>query len=111
MDSISVDAKAVAEGRAPDIDLRPGDRLVIPQQEELRQNYRVVIEGAVLQPGNYPITVGGTRLSQAIKAAGGLLPGANLKAASLVRFRFGEQADAQTIEGEQLLSRRTSISG
>jgi polysaccharide export outer membrane protein len=110
MDSVGVDARAIAEGRAPDIALRPGDRLVIPQREELRQNYRVVIDGAVLRPGSYPITIGGTRLSQAIRAAGGLLPGANLRAASLVRLRLGEERDPQTIGEEQLLSRRTSIS-
>jgi protein involved in polysaccharide export with SLBB domain len=109
MDSIKVDARAIFEGRSPDIALRPGDRLLIPQREELRQNYRVVIEGAVIQPGSYPITIGGTRLSDAVKAAGGLLPGANLKAATLVRYRLGEGLNPQAILNEELLSRRTSV--
>jgi len=110
MDSVKVDAKAIFEGRAPDIALRPGDRLLIEQREDLRQNYRVIIEGAVVQPGSYPITIGGTRLTEAIKAAGGLLQGANLKAATLVRYRLGEGLDPAAIQNEELLSRRTSVS-
>ena len=110
MDSVHVDARAVLEGRAPDIALRPGDRLMVPQREELRQNYRVTIDGAVVKPGSYPITIGGTHLSAAIAAAGGLLPGANLRAATLVRYRLGEGLNPETIQQEQLLSRRTSVS-
>jgi protein involved in polysaccharide export with SLBB domain len=70
----------------------------------------VVIEGAVVKPGSYPITIGGTHVTEAVKAAGGLLPGANLKAATLVRYRLGDEENPAAIQDEQLLSRRTSIS-
>jgi protein involved in polysaccharide export with SLBB domain len=112
MDTVEVDARKVFDGQIPDMALRPGDRLIIPQREELRQNYRLRIDGAVVQPGIYPITLGGTHLLEAIRSAGGLLPGANLKAATLIRggLRGDVDADADAIQNEQLLSRRSGVS-
>lgn len=110
MDTLHVDARAIAEGSGKDIALRPGDRLVIPRQPEMRQNYRVRVEGAVARPGTYPITLANTRLSEAIRNAGGILKGANLKGATLLRFRLEAHPDQEAMSNEQLLSKRTSLS-
>ena len=109
MDTLFVDARAIVEHKIPDIALQPGDRLIIPQRQELRQNYRVSIGGAVERPGDYPITQGTTRLSDVIRKAGGFLPGANLRAATITRVRIHEETTPAEIENEQLLSRRASI--
>jgi protein involved in polysaccharide export with SLBB domain len=109
MDTLLVDARAIAEHTIPDMALQPGDRLIIPQRQELRQNYRVTVEGAVARPGEYPITRGITRLSEVIRQAGGFLPGANLRAATLTRTRYHEASTRDELEQEQLLSRRASI--
>jgi polysaccharide biosynthesis/export protein len=85
MDTIRVNARAVAEGRVPDVALRPGDRLVIPEINDPRQNFRVVIEGEVNRPGIYPTASAGSRLSDIIRLAGGFTKYANLRAAYLDR--------------------------
>jgi protein involved in polysaccharide export with SLBB domain len=110
MDTLFVDARAIGEHRAPDVALRPGDRLIIPGKQEFRQNYRVRVDGAVAHPGDYPITRSTTRLSEVVRGAGGLLSGANLRAATITRMRYHEDSDPEAIRQEQLLSRRASIS-
>ena len=110
MDTLRIDARAIAEGKAKDIALQPGDRLVIPQRPEMRQNYRVHIDGAVRWPGTYPITLGSTRLSEAIRNAGGLTTLANLKGASLLRYPLPDAPSSDMLLTEQLLSRRTALS-
>ena len=80
-----VDLQAIAEGRAPNIRLQSGDRVIVPTRVDLRQDYRVVVTGQVMNPGTYPITRNTTRLSEAICMAGGFTANASLQEAELVR--------------------------
>lgn len=109
MDTVSVNVRAVADGRAPDNALRPGDRLVIPGERDPREGNAVLIEGEVLRPGAYPITRNTTTLSEVIRAAGGFTGDAYLQGATLLRSRVGDPELPQAIERERLLSARTSI--
>ncbi len=110
MDTLLVNARGIVEHTIPDMALQPGDRLIIPQLQELRQNYRVRVDGAVARPGEYPITRGATKVSDVIRNAGGLLPSANLRAATMTRMRIHEESTLGEIEREQLLSMRSSLS-
>lgn len=108
MDSTVIDAKAVMEGRAPNIALAPGDRVFIPERREDRANYFAAVEGEVVQPGHYPITRNSTRLSELIRNAGGFTKAAFLRGAVLVRVGDSETEMEHKIEEEQLLSMRSS---
>jgi protein involved in polysaccharide export with SLBB domain len=108
MDTTIVDLPAILEGRAPDIALRAGDRLVVPQPRDEREGNAVRLEGEVATPGTYPITRTETRLSEIIAMAGGVTPRANLTAATILRARVVDQR-AEDLEAERLLSLRTSL--
>jgi protein involved in polysaccharide export with SLBB domain len=72
-------------GSLQNLPLEPGDRILVKEKFDLRQDYRVYIEGEVRFPGIYPITKGQTRLSQAIREAGGFTEFASLQSAELLR--------------------------
>lgn len=110
MDTVRVDARAVAEGRAPDIALRPGDRLVIPRVNDVRKNYRVFVQGEVLRPGDYPVTMRSTRLSEVLRYAGGFTEEANLKGATLIRMGAFKDRLPENVILENLRTRRANIS-
>lgn len=80
-----IDLDAIAAGRAPNIALESGDRVIVPARVDLRQDFRVVVGGQVRNPGTYPITRNATRLSEAIRMAGGFTENASLQEAELVR--------------------------
>lgn len=82
---ISVPLREIIAGKVPDIPLHRGDRISVPEKEQLRQNYSVVVRGEVRSPGQYPITKGSTRLSEAIKKAGGFTQYAYLRGAEVIR--------------------------
>jgi protein involved in polysaccharide export with SLBB domain len=66
------------------ISLVPGDRIVVKEQPDIREDYHVLVEGEVRYPSTYPITKGTTKLSQVIAWAGGFTEYASLNAAQLV---------------------------
>lgn len=109
MESLRVDLSRVVPGGAEDVFLRPGDRLVVPQRAELRQNYLVAVEGAVQFPGRYPITRGTTRLSDVVRAAGGFTPDAFLRGASVTRSAITVLESPAQLELEQLRSLRGGL--
>jgi protein involved in polysaccharide export with SLBB domain len=86
MDTVRVDVAAILEGRAPDLALQPGDRLVVPEQPETRAGDFVTVEGAVGRPGRYPITSERTTLRDLLRLCGGFSDDANPLAATLVRM-------------------------
>jgi protein involved in polysaccharide export with SLBB domain len=107
MDTIRIDLRPLAGGKAVSFALRPGDRLVVPEDRELRLGSVVRIGGAVVSPGMYPITSTSTKLSEVVRAAGGITPEANLRASSLLRVHETKDiAAASEIERERLLSLR-----
>jgi protein involved in polysaccharide export with SLBB domain len=67
------------------VKLQPGDRIIIPEREDLREDYHVTISSEVLFPGVYPITREQTKLSAIIHKAGGPTQFASLKSAMLYR--------------------------
>ncbi|HTP12486.1 MAG TPA: SLBB domain-containing protein, partial [Bacteroidota bacterium] len=72
-------------GRAPNIALEPGDRIVVHEKYDARGDYRVTVEGEVVYPGTYAITRDRTKLTQVIRDAGGFTEYAALKAAQITR--------------------------
>ena len=95
----------IVAGKVSDRLLEPGDRFVVPARTDLRQDYRVYIGGEVRNPGTYPITRDRTRLSEAVRLAGGFTEFASLKTSQLVR-RSISPAD---VELETLESARGGV--
>jgi len=64
--------------------LVPGDRIVVKELPDIREDYHVFVEGEVRYPGTYPIIKGNTKLSQVIAWAGGFTEYASLNAAQII---------------------------
>ncbi len=62
---ISIDLDRVKKGEIPDIDLKPGDLLHVPEQEA-----KIYVEGEVRQPGVFDYRPGMTALGACIMAGG-----------------------------------------
>ncbi len=71
---ISIDLAGILSGKAPDVSLMRGDRLLVRNREVRRKDAQVTIGGEVAFPGVYPISLGSTKLSHIIRLAGGLTP-------------------------------------
>jgi Periplasmic protein involved in polysaccharide export len=67
------------------VKLQPGDRIIVSEREDLREDFHVTISGEVRFPGVYPITREQTKLSAVIHKAGGTTQYASLKSAMLYR--------------------------
>lgn len=78
---ISVDAGS----RDLDMPLRDGDLLYVTYDPERRDIHQVSLVGHVVRAGEYPITVGKTRLSDVIESAGGFRAGAATSTIRLIR--------------------------
>ena len=81
----ALDAGAILSGIAPDVSMRPGDRIVVRGKPDMRADYRVKIAGEVLFPGTYPITRSASRLSDVVQAAGGFTQFASLGSSVVLR--------------------------
>jgi protein involved in polysaccharide export with SLBB domain len=107
MDTMRIDAVAIAERRSADIALRGGDRLVIPKAATVFANYHVAVEGEVNFPGEFPITRENTKLSEVIRLAGGFTGNANL--AGAVVYRRTTEQNSGEFDREQMLSLRAAL--
>lgn len=76
LEALSVDVGAIMSGKSPDIELRNNDRLHVPSISELREEYRVTIQGAVRYPGEYEYA-DNLSIEDMIIKAGGLLESAS----------------------------------
>ena len=65
--------------------LEPNDRVYVHAYAESRRDFKVLVLGEVVRPGNYPITLNTTRLSDIINEAGGLLPNSYLPNSEVYR--------------------------
>jgi protein involved in polysaccharide export with SLBB domain len=63
----------------------PGDRIVVKERPDVREDYHVFVDGEVRYPGTYPITKENTKLSKVIEWAGGFTNFASLNAAEVIR--------------------------
>jgi polysaccharide export outer membrane protein len=65
--------------------LLPNDRVYVNAFAEVRRDFKVLVLGEVVRPGNYPITLNTTKLSDIINEAGGLLPNSYLPNSEVYR--------------------------
>ena len=82
-----------------------GDRIVIKEQPDIRENYRVSLDGEVKYPGTYPITKDSTKLTSVVEWSGGFTEYASLSAAQVFRGTISKQET----DIERLLSMRGSV--
>jgi len=105
--SFNVDLTKVA-ARSSDVEnnilLQVDDRIFVRYYPEYRIRRQVRIKGEILYPGDYPIERNVTRLSDIVKAAGGLLKTASLKEAFVIRRAYEDEVDP---EFERLLEMQT----
>jgi protein involved in polysaccharide export with SLBB domain len=101
-----IDIQAIMNGNQPNFSLESGDRIVVKAKKELREDYRVNIQGEVMYAGMYPITKDRTKLSEVIKQAGGFTEFSALRSATLNR----RSIQPRDVEIERLLSARGGVS-
>jgi polysaccharide biosynthesis/export protein len=65
--------------------LEPNDRVYVYPYADPRRDFRVLVLGEVIRPGNYPITLNNTRLSDILRDAGGLQPTSYLPVSEVYR--------------------------
>ncbi len=75
----------VKHGSQENFTLISGDRIVVKERPDVREDYHVFVDGEVRYPGTYPITKEDTKLSKVIEWAGGFTEFASLSAAEVVR--------------------------
>jgi polysaccharide biosynthesis/export protein len=75
----------VKQGVQTNFALLPGDRIVVKERPDVREDFHVFVDGEVRFPGTYPISKENTRLSQVIEWAGGFTEFASLSASEIVR--------------------------
>ncbi len=84
-----IDLRAIHDRKSPNLPIEPGDRIIVKARIDLREDYRVYVEGEVVYPGFYPITKNRTKLSEVIHQAGGFTEFAWLNGAELNRHSVG----------------------
>ena len=65
--------------------LEANDRIYVNAYAESRRDFRVLVLGEVVRPGNYPITLNTTKLSDVIRESGGFLPNSYLPTSEVYR--------------------------
>jgi polysaccharide biosynthesis/export protein len=95
----------VKSGSLTNFKLFPGDRIIVKEQPDVRENYKVFVEGEVRYPGFYPITKDSTKLSTILNWAGGFTEYASLSSSQIYRGTISRQE----LEIERLLSMRGNI--
>lgn len=100
-----LDLRHIFQDGQPNFPLEPSDRIVVKAKIELREDYRVTIEGEVLYPGTYPIAKNHTTLSSLVRQAGGFTAFAALKSSEIVR----RSVLPKEMEMERLMSFRGGV--
>lgn len=103
--SIFLNARDLVPGSPKNLALEPGDRILVREKFDVREDYRVFVEGEVRFPGIYPVTKDRTRLSQVIEEAGGFTEFASLQSAQLLR----NSVDVDEGQFNRLLRQRADI--
>ena len=74
---LQIDLKSIIQGgENTDMELKPFDRLTIPEKIDLKESKTAMIVGEIAYPGFYPILKSNESLSSFIDRAGGLMPNA-----------------------------------
>lgn len=109
-ETLAIDVPAVLAGRG-DAPLANGDRVFVRAQPGFRLGGGVLVEGDVQRPGGYPVAPTGTRLSEVLAAAGGLLPTADASGVRLKRLATGPvPTEAELAKRARTLQRELSVS-
>jgi protein involved in polysaccharide export with SLBB domain len=90
-----VDLRKILTGQAPDIAMRPDDRVYIKVRSDFNEKDQVLILGEVKHPGFYAVNPESTFLSQVIAEAGGFTELASLAEAEMTRFVDQTVADRE----------------
>jgi len=75
--------------------LQIDDRIFVRYHPEYRIRRQIQIKGEIMYPGDYPIELNKTRLSEVIKAAGGFTENASLKEAFVIRRLYEYEVDPE----------------
>lgn len=109
-ETLTIDVPALLAGRG-DAPLANGDRVFVRARPDFRKGGGVLVEGDVVRPGGYPVSPSGTRLSDVLAAAGGLLPSADASSVRLKRRAPGpEPTEAEQTVRARALQRELSVS-
>ena len=71
--------------------LQPRDRLLIHKNPDAVEEATVYIQGAVANPGRYPLT-SNMRVADLVRVGGGLKPSADTQTADLTKYQWADQA-------------------
>jgi protein involved in polysaccharide export with SLBB domain len=82
---IAVDIRSIVRKRLPWPTLQRGDRILVKSLDIRKSNHAVIISGEVVNPGRYPISRNGTKLSKIIRDAGGVTANALLSGSVVLR--------------------------
>jgi polysaccharide export outer membrane protein len=100
-------SQALAGDPTENIILQPRDRLLIHRNPDAAEPATVFVQGEVVRPGRYPLTVDMT-VSELIRVGGGLKPSADTGAADLTHFAYSDQ---QVLSGQhEFISIRAALS-
>lgn len=105
LEIIPLDIAEILAGRAPDIDLKRNDMIVISSVKDLEDRGSFTISGQVARPGTYPFA-SNTTLEDLILQAGGLLEGASTARVDIARRIVNPNSTSPT----EQLSENFSIS-
>jgi protein involved in polysaccharide export with SLBB domain len=95
----------VKNGNSKNVKIISGDRIVVKEPPDVREDYRVFLEGEVQYPGIYPITKDSTSLLKVIEWSGGFTEYASLTSAQVYRGTISRYE----LDIERLLSMRGNI--
>ena len=84
LEILALDLGDILAGRAPDVELKRNDMLVISSIHELEARGAITVNGQVMRPGTYPYAEN-TTLEDLILQAGGLLEGASTARVDIAR--------------------------
>ncbi|MDE6335405.1 MAG: SLBB domain-containing protein [Muribaculaceae bacterium] len=105
LEIIPLDIAEILAGRAPDVELKRNDMLVISSVHEIEDRGAVTISGQVARPGTFPYADNMT-LEDLILQAGGLLEGASTARVDISRRIVNPESTAPT----EQLSENFSVS-
>lgn len=100
MEVVSVDLGSLLANSTPDVSLQREDLVVVPSIFDIKEEYKIDIEGEIRKPGSYPYVSGAT-VEDLILQSGGLLESASyarLEIARRIKNSVAENTSNQVAE-------------
>jgi protein involved in polysaccharide export with SLBB domain len=95
----------IKSGSKKNLPLVIGDRIIVKEMQDIREDYRVYVLGEVKYPGIYPITKDSTKLTNVLNWSGGFTEYASLLSAQVYRGTISKQES----DIDRLLSMRGNV--